>query len=264
MAPGPLISASSAAPEQGAPGPLMQRFGMRSHPEDVMPQAGESPATTYPTKELRADGQQVAGEDELRTCAKDPGGREQHAVQDGAGSSDGIETARRTGDEQRPTRAGYSVGRRGSEEGGPPTPSAAAEVPGEHLKDHIRREVLAVLVVLARGRSNAMTGERLAELVAERLREAGREVHLSAPTMRRRCQEAVAELVEAGEEIASSSSPPRGYYIPETKEEIDAGARELWTRLASLARRGRRYDRNTADRLLELLGQLGIDVGGAA
>jgi hypothetical protein len=91
-----------------------------------MPQAGESPVI-YPTKELRADGQRVAGTDELRTCAKDPGGREQHAVQDGLGSIDGVETARRTGDEQRPTRAGNPVGRRGSEEGGPPTPSAAAK-----------------------------------------------------------------------------------------------------------------------------------------
>jgi hypothetical protein len=142
-----------------------------------------------------------------------------------------------------------------------PVPPERAAVPGEHLKDVIRREVLAVLVVLARGRANAVTGERLAETVADRLREAGRQVHLSAPTMRRRCQEAVSELVDAGEGIASSSSPPRGYFIPETQEEIAAGARELWARLASLAKRGRRYDRNTADRLLELLGQLGIEIG---
>lgn len=101
--------------------------GTATSREDAMPRAGESPAP-YPTKELRADGQQVAGADGLRPCAKDPDGREQHAVQHGAGGIDGIETGRRTGDEQHPTRAGNSVGRRGSEEGGPPTPSAAANL----------------------------------------------------------------------------------------------------------------------------------------
>lgn len=144
-----------------------------------------------------------------------------------------------------------------------PRPAAPerACVPGEHLKDVIRREVLAVLVVLARGRGNAITGERLAEEVDERLRAAGRDHHLQAATLRRRCQEAVAELVDVGEEIASSSAPPRGYFIPETQEEIAAGRRDLGARLAGMARRFRRYDRNTADRVLELLGQVGIDLG---
>jgi hypothetical protein len=123
------------------------RSRMACSPEDAMRQAGESPATslgpaggpsltgeagsrapaTNPTKERRADGQLVAGDDALHPRAKDPGGREQHAVQRGAGSIGGVETARRTGDEQHPTRAGNPVGRRGSEEGGPPTPSAAAK-----------------------------------------------------------------------------------------------------------------------------------------
>jgi hypothetical protein len=135
-------------------------------------------------------------------------------------------------------------------------------VPGEHLKDVIRREVLAVLVVLARGRANAMKGRVVAELVTERLRAAGREVNLAPRTMKRRCEEAVPELIAAGEDLASASSPPYGYYVPETAEEIADGGREIWSRVAALAKRGRKYDRNTADRVLEFLGQLGIPVGG--
>lgn len=122
-----LVSAATGA----APGEERGRTAEREEGAgDLGPatsvQAGEEPAF-HPTEELRADGQRVAGVDELRTRAKDPGGREQHAVQHGAGSNDGIETARRTGDGQHPTRAGNPVGRRDSEEGGPPTPSAAAK-----------------------------------------------------------------------------------------------------------------------------------------
>lgn len=133
--------------------------------------------------------------------------------------------------------------------------------PGERLKDEIRREVLSLLVDGARGRARAITGERLGELVAERLRASGHEVTLQPQTMHRRVREAVAELIDVGEDVASASSPPRGYYVPETADEIAAGGRELWCRVAALVRRGRRYDRNTADRLLELLGQAGLNLG---
>ncbi len=134
-------------------------------------------------------------------------------------------------------------------------------IPGEHLKDRIRASVRTVLVTLAQGRAAAITGERLAEAVAGALRESGVEVTISARSMKRRCQEAVAELVEAGEEIASASDHPAGYFIAQTKEEIRAAVGQRWRKVASEIRRARRYDRNVADRLLALLGQLGIDLG---
>lgn len=129
---------------------------------------------------------------------------------------------------------------------------------GGHLKEAIRREVVAVLAVLGRGRGNAIRGHLLAGAVSERLRDQGIQVLISKETMRRRIREAVVELIEAGEDIASASSPPFGYYIPEGEQEIRDGAKEIWGRVAALARRGRKYDRNTADKLLALLGQLGL------
>jgi hypothetical protein len=138
--------------------------------------------------------------------------------------------------------------------------AAQAEVarPGLHLKDAIRGEVVAVLVVLARGRSSAVRGRLLAAAVTERLQNRGIEVNISAETMRRRIREAVVELIDAGEDIASASTPPYGYYVPEGEQEIRDGGKEIWSRVGALVRRGRKYDQNTADRLLEFMGQLGI------
>jgi hypothetical protein len=124
-------------------------------------------------------------------------------------------------------------------------------VPGEHLKGQIRREVLAVLVVLARGRENALTGERLAEAVAARLLEGGHEHHLSARTMQRRCQEPVAELIEVGEPIASSSKPPLGYWWAVSSGDLEESLAESDKRARKALRRRRLLRRAW----MELLGQ---------
>lgn len=123
--------------------------------------------------------------------------------------------------------------------------------PGAHLKNAIRREVLAVLVVLARGRENALTGERLAEAVAARLTEGGRTHHLSSRTMQRRCQEAVAEIIELGEPVASSSRPPLGYWWAVSSGDLEESLAESDKR-ARMALRRRRLLRRA---WMELLGQ---------
>jgi hypothetical protein len=131
-------------------------------------------------------------------------------------------------------------------------------LPSHTLKDAIRAEVAARLVVYARGRANAVTGERLAELVAAGLEERGHKHSLKPKTLQRRCQESVAELIERGEDIASTSTAPRGYFVPETREEYAVGEISLVRHLASSAKRLRRYRSTTADAILALLGQLGI------
>jgi hypothetical protein len=113
---------------------------------------------------------------------------------------------------------------------------------------HIRSAVRDV-VLSRRGAQNAITGDDLAALVRVSLDL----VHIAPQTMRRRCQEAIADLVAEGETIASTSAS--GYYVPITLEEIEAGARDLRHRLIGIARRLRSYDARTADAVLEALGQ---------
>ena len=134
----------------------------------------------------------------------------------------------------------------------------AQTVPGAYLKDAIRREVLAVLTVLSPGRERAITGEALAEEVAVRLQAEGREVNLSPRTMLRRCQESVAELIEAGEPLASSSHPPRGYWRAVTVEDLEESLAESDKR-ARMALRRRRLLRS---RILEMRGQQAMRVPG--
>lgn len=137
--------------------------------------------------------------------------------------------------------------------GAPPEPRPAP--PGSEFKETIRREVRAALFVYALGRANAITGERLAELVGLRLQELGHHQVLALKTLMRRVQESIADLVASGERIGSVSSSPAGYYVPETADELLEAARGLRAHLASSARRLRAYDRATADQLLRLLGQ---------
>lgn len=131
---------------------------------------------------------------------------------------------------------------------------APADRPGAGLKGRIRREVLAVLVVLARGRANAITGERLAQAVAERMEAGGESLGLSPRTMQRRCQEALAELVAMGEPVASSSRPPLGYWWAETAEDLEESLAES-ERRARMALRRRRFLRQ---RIREMRGQIAM------
>jgi hypothetical protein len=116
----------------------------------------------------------------------------------------------------------------------PPRP-----VPGGELKEAIRREVLAALLVYARGRAAAITGERLGELVGLRLLEGGHQHALALRTLMRRCQEAVVELIEAGEPVASSSRPPLGYWWAETADELEESLRECEQRARMTLKRRR-------------------------
>jgi hypothetical protein len=129
----------------------------------------------------------------------------------------------------------------------PPPPSSAP------IRDAIKDEVRTI-VLARKGAAAAITGAELAAEVGRRLDLDG---WLSQKTLQRRCQEGVAALVAAGEPIASTSSD--GYFVAETAEEIEAGRRDLGHRLGSLARRYRAFDRATADRILELLGQQVLD-----
>jgi hypothetical protein len=116
---------------------------------------------------------------------------------------------------------------------------AQRSLPGGDLKDAIKREVLAALVVYALGRERAITGERLAELVGQKLLDRGHEHALSIRTLMRRCQESVAELIEGGEGIASNSSPPRGYFAAQTVEELEDSLAECEQRARMIFRRRR-------------------------
>jgi hypothetical protein len=108
-------------------------------------------------------------------------------------------------------------------------------LPGHTLKDAIRREVVAYLCVHARGRANAITGERLAEIVGAKIPEHG----LAPATLQRRTQEAVEEGIEAGEPIGSSSSPPRGYWWAEIAEDLEESLAEADGRAKKALRRRR-------------------------
>lgn len=136
-----------------------------------------------------------------------------------------------------------------------PPPSKPRAVPGGELFPAIKAEVLAALLVYGLGRERAIKGERLAEMIGPQLMERGHPHDLSIRTLTRRIQESVAELVEGGEIIGSVSSHPAGYYIPKTAEELLEAGRGLRAHLISSARRLRAYDRVTADKLLQLLGQ---------
>ena len=100
----------------------------------------------------------------------------------------------------------------------------------------------------------------LAEEVAVRLQGEGREVALSPRTMLRRCQESVAELIEAGEPLASSSHPPRGYWRAVTVEDLEESLAESDKR-ARMALRRRRLLRS---RIMEMRGQQAMRVPGIA
>jgi hypothetical protein len=116
------------------------------------------------------------------------------------------------------------------------------------VRDRIRSTVRQI-VLSRRGAAHAVTGDDLASMVRVIL-----DVQDMAPdSLRRRCQEAIAHLVAEGETIASTSAS--GYYVPESLEEIEAGARDLRHRLIGIARRLRSYDARTADAVLEALGQ---------
>lgn len=136
--------------------------------------------------------------------------------------------------------------------------------PAGHLKDAIRAEVAALIAVNAQGSARAVTGETLAAWVDEALRGRGIQHSYSAGTLLRRCQEAVAELVERGVSIASTCSKPRGYYVPDGEADITKASRQFWRRVRSSVQRGRHFDRNTADQLLAILGQLHLDDAGRA
>lgn len=126
---------------------------------------------------------------------------------------------------------------------------------GPELQEQIRREVAATLLVYAQGRARAVTGRRLAALVAQGLAARGVEHACKASTLARRCRRAIASLVAAGERIASSSGAPRGYFVATDLAEFAAGARTLRAHLIGSARRLRAYDKGTADAVLRLLGQ---------
>jgi hypothetical protein len=133
-------------------------------------------------------------------------------------------------------------------------------VPADHLRAAIHGEVAAVLCVLARGRARAITGEHLAGLVADRIREGGRACGWSLRTLTRRCQEAVQALIERGEPIASSSEPPRGYFWAESPEELEESLAES-DRRARMALRRRGLLRQ---RIREMRGQLRAAVEGCS
>lgn len=128
-------------------------------------------------------------------------------------------------------------------------------LPGEDLGEALERQVLATLTVYARGRENAITSRRLAGLVDQQLAADGHELHLAASTLARRCRAAVAKLVAEGQQIASTSNAPRGYFVAQDLVEFEAGGRTLRRHLAGTARRLRAYDRGTAEAVLQLLGQ---------
>jgi hypothetical protein len=131
---------------------------------------------------------------------------------------------------------------------------ASRPLKGHPIRGHIASTVKGI-VLSRHGAAQAVTGEELAALVRVALDLGG---WLSDKTILRRCQESIAALVAAGERIASTSAD--GYYVPETAEEIEAGARDLRHRLIGIAKRLRSYDRHTADRILELLGQAALDL----
>lgn len=64
-----------------------------------------------------------------------------------------------------------------------------------------------ILQHLRRGKENAITGGRLAQIMGE---HGDRSIRL-----------AIRELIEEGQPIASSVHPPYGYYIIETTEEYE-------------------------------------------
>jgi hypothetical protein len=119
---------------------------------------------------------------------------------------------------------------------GRPRPPAP---PGGELKNSIRREVVAVLLTHAHGRAQAMTGEQLAEFVGAQLREGGHPHALAVRTLMRRVQEAVVELIDLGEPIASSSTPPRGYWWAVSAAELEESLRECEQRARMTLRRRR-------------------------
>jgi len=119
-----------------------------------------------------------------------------------------------------------------------PRPEPRA-VPGGELKEAIKREVLAALLVYGLGRERAITGERLAELVGQKLLDRGHQHALCLRTLMRRVQESVQELIEAGEGIASTSTPPRGYWSAQTVEELEESLAECERRARMTLRRRR-------------------------
>lgn len=135
----------------------------------------------------------------------------------------------------------------------------SAETSARPLKGHPFRAKIATtvrgIVLSRRGAANAVTGEELVSLVKVALDLDG---WLADKTILRRCQEAIAQMVADGERVASTSAD--GYYVPESLEEIEAGARDLRHRLIGIAKRLRTYDRTTADRILSLLGQSALDL----
>jgi hypothetical protein len=136
--------------------------------------------------------------------------------------------------------------------------AASRPLVGRPVFDAIAATVREI-VLSRRGAANAVTGDQLVRLVSIALHLDG---WLAEKTILRRAQESIAAMVAAGEQIASTSAD--GYYVPETKEEIAAGRRDLAHRLGSLARRFRAYDAATADRILALLGQGALDMERAA
>lgn len=134
-----------------------------------------------------------------------------------------------------------------------PTPTA---VPGGALRDAIRVEAFAVLSVHGRGRANAWTGDRLAEEVQARLAERGLAQDIALRTLVRRIEEGLLEMLVREEPICSFSSPPRGYCLAVTVEELEESLGENRRRALNALRRQRWSKRALA----RLRGQ--ADLGG--
>lgn len=113
------------------------------------------------------------------------------------------------------------------------------EVPGGTLREAIRVEAYAILTVHCRGRANVWTGERIAEEVQARLLERGVGQGLSLRTAVRRVEEALLEMLVREEPVCSFSSPPRGYCLAETVEELEQSIGESRRRALNSLRRTR-------------------------
>jgi hypothetical protein len=121
-------------------------------------------------------------------------------------------------------------------------------VRGERVPDpvflSIRAEV-AREIASRRGEAQAVTGERLAEIVKERL---GLEA-MTLRTVQRRCEEAVEQIRDEGEQLIAATGA--GKFTPETVEELERDLRQSTARALKQLRHRSRVKRA----LLEFRGQ---------
>jgi hypothetical protein len=128
----------------------------------------------------------------------------------------------------------------------PLRPPRAAR-PGELAFERIKAEVARVIAGRL-GEEHAITGEQLARVVQEAL-----ELHgMSLRTVQRRCEEAVEEIRNDGDQLIAATGA--GKFTPETVDELERDLRQSTARAMKQLRHRSRVKRALA----EMLGQLRI------